>query len=97
MALLRDNIMAERQHGVKVVHIRFEGRSLDVPQGISMSAMHRVTTTSRTLARYLETLVAVPRLRDRSARTGNMTVRKQCSLKGEQPVPNGTSIQTLER
>jgi hypothetical protein len=33
MALLRNPIMAQRQEDVKVVHIRFDGRSLDVPHG----------------------------------------------------------------
>jgi hypothetical protein len=71
--------MAERQHGVKVVHIRFEGRSVDVPQGdLDVGAASSDNEIKRALARYLETPEA--KLRDYVIdrhETGNMTVRPE--------------------
>ena len=79
MALLRNPIMAERQNGVKVVHIRFEGRSVDVPQGdLDVGAASSDNEIKRALARYLETPEA--NLRDYVIdrhETGNMTVRPE--------------------
>ena len=79
MAILRDQIMAERQNGVKVVHIRFEGRSLDVPQcDLDVGAASSDNEIKRALARYLETAEA--KLRDYVVdrhETGNMTVRPE--------------------
>jgi hypothetical protein len=79
MALLRYPNMAERQQGVKVVHIRFEGRSVDVPQAdLDVGAASSDNDIKRTLARYLETPEA--KLRDYVIDrhdTGNMTVRPE--------------------
>jgi hypothetical protein len=78
MALLREPIMAERQ-GVKVVHIRFEGRSLDVPQSdLDVGEASSDNEVKRALARYLETTEV--KLRDYVIDrhdTGNMTVRPE--------------------
>ena len=79
MALLKEPIMAERQHGVKVVHIRFEGRSLDVPQGdLDVGDASSDNDIKNALASYLETPVAKFRdyVIDRHD-TGNMTVRPE--------------------
>jgi hypothetical protein len=79
MAILRNPIMAARQHGVNVVHIRFEGRSLDVPQGdLDVGAASSDNEVKRALARYLET--PENRLRDYVIDrhdNGNMTVRPE--------------------
>ena len=79
MASLRNPIMAERQNGVQVVHIRFEGRSLDVPQGdLDIGSASSDNEIKRALARYLETPEA--KLRDYVIdrhETGNMTVRPE--------------------
>jgi hypothetical protein len=79
MAILENPIMAERQQGVKVVHIRFEGRSVDVPQGdLDVGAASSDNEIKRALARYLETPEA--KLRDYVIdrhETGNMTVRPE--------------------
>lgn len=79
MALGRNQIMAERHNGVKVVHIRFEGRSLDVPQDdLDVGAVSSDSEIKRALARYLETPEA--KLRDYVIdrhETGNMTVRPE--------------------
>lgn len=79
MALLRDRIMAARQDGVKVVHIRFEGRSIDVPQGdLDVGSASSDNEIKRALARYLDTPEA--KLRDYVIDrhdTGNMTVRPE--------------------
>ena len=79
MALLRNRIMAERQDGVKVVHIRFEGRSVDIPQSdLDVGAASSDNDIKRALARYLETPEA--KLRDYVIDrhdTGNMTVRPE--------------------
>jgi hypothetical protein len=70
--------MAERQ-GVKVVHIRFEGRSLDVPQShLDVGEASSDYEVKRALARYLETQES--KLRDYVIdrhETGNMTVRPE--------------------
>jgi len=69
-------IMAERQ---LVVHVRFEGRSLDVPQGdLDVGAASSDAEVKRALASYLETPEA--KLRDYVVdrhETGNMTVRPE--------------------
>jgi hypothetical protein len=79
MAFLRNQIMAERQNGVKVVHIRFEGRSVDVTQGdLDVGAASSDNEIKRALARYLETPEG--KLRDYVVdrhETGNMTVRPE--------------------
>jgi hypothetical protein len=79
MAILRNAIMAERNDGVKVVHIRFEGRSIDVPQSdLDVGAASSDNDIKRALARYLETPEA--KLRDYVIDrhdTGNMTVRPE--------------------
>jgi hypothetical protein len=71
--------MAEREQGVKVVHIRFEGRSLDVPQGdLDVGTASSDTEVKRALARHLE--VPEAKLRDYVIDrhdTGNMTVRPE--------------------
>ena len=79
MALLRDPVMIDRQHAVRVVHIRFEGRSLDVPQGdLDVGDASSDNDIKNALARYLETPVAKFRdyVIDRHD-TGNMTVRPE--------------------
>jgi hypothetical protein len=72
-------IMAEQRQGVKVVHIRFEGRSLDVPQGdLDIGTASSDNEIKRALARYLETPEG--KLRDYVIDrhdTGNMTVRPE--------------------
>src|SRR5262245_64382190 len=55
MAILRNPMMVERHDAVKVVHIRFEGRSLDVPQGdLDVGVASSDNEIKRALARYLE-------------------------------------------
>ena len=72
-------IMAEHDHGVKVVHIRFEGRSLDVPQGeLDVGTASSDSEVKRALAHHLD--VPVAKLRDYVIdrhETGNMTVRPE--------------------
>ena len=79
MALVRRLIMAERQNAVAVVHIRFEGRSLDIPQGeLYVGAASSDNEIKRALARHLE--VPEAKLRDYVIDrhdTGNMTVRPE--------------------
>jgi hypothetical protein len=65
--------------GVRVVHIRFDGRSLDVPQGaLDVGAASSDHDVKRALARHLNTDEA--KLRDYVIDrhdTGNMTVRPE--------------------
>jgi hypothetical protein len=79
MAPVRVQIMAEREHGVAVVHIRFEGRSLDIPQGdLDVGTASSDNEIKRALARHLE--VPEAKLRDYVIDrhdTGNMTVRPE--------------------
>ena len=79
MAPVRDQIMAEQEQGVTVVHIRFEGRSLDIPQGeLDVGTASSDNEIKRALARYLE--VPEAKLRDYVIdrhETGNMTVRPE--------------------
>jgi hypothetical protein len=79
MALLREQIMAEREPGVSVVHIRFDGRSLDIPQGdLDVGAASSDNEIKRALARHLE--VPEAKLRDYVIDrhdAGNMTVRPE--------------------
>jgi hypothetical protein len=79
MAFWSNPIMAERQSGVNVVHIRFEGRSADIPQSdLDVGAASSDNEIKRALARYLETPEA--KLRDYVIDrhdTGNMTVRPE--------------------
>ena len=79
MAILRNAIMAERNDGVKVVHIRFEGRSLDVPQSeLDVGSASSDNDIKRALARFLE--APETKLRDYVIDrhdTGNMTVRPE--------------------
>ena len=71
--------MARQEQGVKVVHIRFEGRSVDVPQGdLDVGTASSDNEIKRALARHLE--VAEAKLRDYVIDrhdTGNMTVRPE--------------------
>jgi hypothetical protein len=74
MAILREQIMA-----VKVVHIRFDGRSIDVPQSdLDVGPASSDNEVKRALARYLETPESSLRdyVVDRHE-TGNMTVRPE--------------------
>jgi hypothetical protein len=71
--------MAELLNGGPVVHIRFEGRSRDIPLGSLDLGPHASDgEIKQVLARYLE--VPVEKLRDyvvdRHA-TGNLTVRPE--------------------
>ena len=79
MARLREQIMAEREQGVTVVHIRFEGKSLDIPQGdLDVGTASSDNEIKRALARHLE--VPEAKLRDYVIdrhETGNMTVRPE--------------------
>ena len=71
--------MAQRQGGVAVVHIRFEGRSLDIPQGdLDVGPASSDNEVKLALARHLE--LAEARLRDYVIdrhETGNLTVRPE--------------------
>jgi hypothetical protein len=71
--------MGERQNGVAVVHIRFEGRSLDIPQGdLDVGLASSDNDIKRALAQHLE--VPEARLRDYVIdrhETGNLTVRPE--------------------
>jgi hypothetical protein len=75
----RNPNMAASEQGVKVVHIRFEGRSLDVPQGdLDVGTASSDAEVKRALARHLE--VPEAKLRDYVIdrhETGNMTVRPE--------------------
>jgi hypothetical protein len=75
----KNPIMAEREQGVKAVHIRFEGRSLDVPQSdLDVGGASSDNDVKRALARYLN--VPEAKLRDYVIDrhdTGNMTVRPE--------------------
>ena len=77
MAPRGEQTMAE--HGVTVVHIRFEGKSLDIPQGdLDVGAASSDNEIKRALARHLE--VPEAKLRDYVIDrhdTGNMTVRPE--------------------
>jgi hypothetical protein len=79
MAAARARIMAERPNAVAVVHIRFEGRSLDIPQGdLDVGLASNDNEIKRALARHLE--VSVDKLRDYVIdrhETGNLTVRPE--------------------
>ncbi len=71
--------MAQREGGVPVVHIRFEGRSLDIPQGdLDVGMASSDNEIKRALAQHLE--VPESRLRDYVIdrhETGNLTVRPE--------------------
>jgi hypothetical protein len=82
MAILRVPNMAamgEREQGVKVVHIRFEGRSIDVPQSdLDVGPASSDNEVKHALAGYLETPEG--KLHDYVVDrhdTGNMTVRPE--------------------
>jgi hypothetical protein len=79
MAAARAKIMAERPNTVAVVHIRFEGRSLDIPQGdLDVGLASSDNEIKRALARHLE--VSEDKLRDYVIdrhETGNLTVRPE--------------------
>jgi hypothetical protein len=72
--------MAVRDNqGFRVVHVRFDGRSLDIPQGeLDVGVASSDNDVKRALAQYLETPVAKFRdyVVDRHD-TGNMTVRPE--------------------
>jgi hypothetical protein len=71
--------MSEQERAVAVVHIRFDGRSLDISQGdLDVGAVSSDNEIKRVLARHLE--VPEARLRDYVIdrhETGNMTVRPE--------------------
>jgi hypothetical protein len=71
--------MTEKLNGGAVVHIRFEGRSLDVPLGLlDVGALSTDEAIKRALARHLE--VSEAKLRDYVVdrhETGNLTVRPE--------------------
>lgn len=71
--------MAERLNGAAVVHIRFEGRSFDIPQGeLDIGPAASDNEIKAALARHLEAPVA--RFRDYVIDrhdTGNLTVRPE--------------------
>ena len=72
-------IMNERAAGSAVVHIRFDGRSLDIVQSdLDVGAASTDNDIKRALARYLEVPEAKFRdyVIDRHD-TGNMTVRPE--------------------
>jgi hypothetical protein len=75
----RETIMADRRDSVAVVHIRFEGRSLDIPQGdLDIGPASSDNDIKRALARHLE--VPEAKLRDYVIdrhETGNLTVRPE--------------------
>jgi hypothetical protein len=72
------NRMAEPK-GVPVVHIRFEGRSLDIPQAdLDVGLQSTDGAIKRALARFLE--VSEAKFRDYVIdrhETGNLTVRPE--------------------
>lgn len=71
--------MAEQSRSVAVVHIRFEGRSLDIPQAdLDVGQASSDNEVKRALARHLD--VAEARLRDYVVDrhdADNMTVRPE--------------------
>jgi hypothetical protein len=77
--VLRASIMAGRERGIAVVHIRFEGRSLDIPQGdLDVGPASSDAEVKRALARHLDVVEA--RFRDYVIDrhdTGNLTVRPE--------------------
>ena len=79
MVFAEEMKMAERQHAVSVVHIRFDGRSLDIPQGdLDVGGASSDNEIKRALARYPE--VPEAKLHDYVIDrhdTGNMTVRPE--------------------
>jgi hypothetical protein len=71
--------MAEPTNGTAVLHIRFEGRSVDIPLGdLDAGSLSSDGAIKEAVARYLD--VAVDRFRnyivDRHE-TGNMTIRPE--------------------
>lgn len=75
----RNLIVAENRQGVKVVHVRFDGRSLDVPQNdLDVGVASSDGEVLRALARHLG--VADGKFRDYVVDrhdTGNLTVRPE--------------------
>ena len=72
-------VMAQRQNGAAVVHIRFEGRSYDIQQAeLDIGPASTDGEIRRALARHLEVPEAKFRdyVIDRHD-TGNMTVRPE--------------------
>lgn len=71
--------MVARTDGVPMLHIRFEGRSFDVPLGdLDVGAFSSDAEIKRALAGYLD--VAEAKFRDYVVdrhETGNLTVRPQ--------------------
>ena len=71
--------MEKKLHEGAVVHIRFEGRSLDIAQGdLDLGPGSSDTEVKRALARYLE--VPEAKFRDYVIdrhETGNLTVRPE--------------------
>src|SRR5262245_19536905 len=74
-----ENLMAARNGGVAVVHLRFEGRSLDIPQSeLDVGDVSSDAEVKTALARHLN--VPAAKLRDYVVDrhdTGNMTVRPE--------------------
>lgn len=71
--------MAQRANGATVVHIRFDGRSFDIPQDdLDVGPASSDNEIKRALARHLD--VPEAKLRDFVVdrhETGNMTVRPE--------------------
>ena len=71
--------MSELLNGNAVLHVRFDGRSLDVPlSGLDIGPSSPDLEVKRALARHLE--VPAEKLRDYVVdrhQTGNMTVRPE--------------------
>ena len=71
--------MAELMNGGAVLHVRFDGRSLDVPLGaLDIGTASEDREIKRALARHLE--VPEAKLRDYTVDrhdTGNLTVRPE--------------------
>jgi hypothetical protein len=75
-----EQVMVNRQNGgVAVVHIRFDGRSLDIPQGeLDIGPASNANAIKRALAGHLH--VAEARFRDYVIdrhETGNLTIRPE--------------------
>jgi hypothetical protein len=71
--------MANEQQGVAVVHVRYDGRSYDIPQSeLDVGTASSDAQVRRALASYLD--VSENKLRDYVIdrhETGNMTVRPE--------------------
>jgi hypothetical protein len=80
LAAREEQIMIQRQNGgIAVVHIRFEGRSHDIPQGeLDIGPASNDNEIKRAVARHLE--VDEAKFRDYVIdrhETGNLTIRPE--------------------